>query len=162
MGKPNHRYLLPLFAIVIAVASLLALLHLLHPVGGEVIFVLPDGFRGPFYMYFDRANGIYLKKSRGAWIVEVPAARDLYIRGSSIYEEYQHTTAHFADGRPLNVAAMDGASVGTTLWLFSTYPPQYHNGDLGFFVGTGDELEEFLGRGKQNMRTGAVQPHRER
>lgn len=66
--------------------------------GVPVHFVVPDGFRGVFYLIPDPTNGVAISKTEGRFLVTIPADGRLRVRSLGFLDSWHQETCSFASG----------------------------------------------------------------
>jgi hypothetical protein len=64
----------------------------------EIHYVFPNGYRGAFIIYTNRADGVELNCIRNKYVCVIPQSGTLQVKGSGPFYNWHTTTAAFADG----------------------------------------------------------------
>lgn len=114
--------------------------------GTPVHFVVPDGYRGLFYLIPDPTNGVVVTKSEGRFVVTIPASGRLRFRDSGFLDSWHQETCAFATGtRILTLSEPGGTGVVAANAVALRGGGSARNGDgplfAWYFVGTQQEFD---------------------
>lgn len=97
----------------VIVAALMALFIRITPhMQAPVVFLIPNGFRGTFYLLEDPRAGVELKAEGGKMLVPIPKTGLLRVASLEPLEGWHKESAHFENGNPVPSSPESPSEVG--------------------------------------------------
>ncbi|HEY1173738.1 MAG TPA: hypothetical protein VGH19_20405 [Verrucomicrobiae bacterium] len=114
--------------------------------GTPVHFVVPDGYRGPFYLIPDPTNGVVITKSQGRFVVTLPASGRLMVRDLGFLDSWHQETCAFASGTRIPTLTEPGSTgvlATNAVALRGSGSARNSNGPVftWYFIGTQQEFD---------------------
>jgi hypothetical protein len=108
-------------------------------IGPPVHFVLPDGYRGAFYLIHDPTKGVTITKRDGRFTLTIPEGGRLRVRDFAFVQRWHQETAAFVTGVPIGTSD-DFATNAISLWSGSKMRINHDPEFIWYVVGTQRDL----------------------
>lgn len=135
-----------LVALAVLIGSWFALSSpFLNPGVSKVVFLIPDGFRGPFSLVEDQQNGESSHPQNGVYTLRISPGGELRLKDLGLLREWHEVSASYGSGE----LVPDGMNAGSDVVAFhmlDTGP----DGTTWYLIGTEKErlgaLSSYFGR----------------
>jgi hypothetical protein len=130
--------------------------------GAPVHFVVPDGFRGPFYLIKDSLQGVFINATGDQYTVEIPQAGSLKLHDFGLFDSWHQETASFAGGARIPTESESGGTgeLGTNVFGLRGGGTSWVNDGpetVTYFIGTQKDFDDWANTRRPNKH---LQPTR--